>query len=245
MKIKNLKIKSGMLAIILASSLGLTGCGKKSDCEIEKYHLHRYVKNGMARYIEDEHLKKNGYNWTDNVVYVDEENKKIYDFEKKKKLLKIEDNEDYLERIQEQNHDFMEYRYSYIYFQPIFHTHNSGKVTYTTVTYIPVKHHSWTSDPNHINLTGETRVCHHVYSAYQIAKNEKGKYVLISSPEVDDIFTVKDDYPYIKERFVKIVEKGTQTEVSYEDLDHDDTTNIASDEEAANYEIGKEYQKTR
>ena len=246
MKVKKLQInKSLLLALLATLSIGLTGCGKKSDCEIKGFHLHKYEKEGIIRYLPREELSYQGYNWTDNIVYVNEGEEDLYKFEQKKKLLKIKDNEDYLQSVVDSNHDFIEYRYAYTYLMPIVHTMRSGKSTITYTTLIPMTHYSWTTDPNHSRLTGETRVCHHVYTAYKVEKNEKGKYVLVESPQVDDILTLKNEYPYFKEKFTTIIDLKDRQEVDYEDGQNDDEENIMTDEETENYEEGKEYKKVK
>ena len=68
---------------------------------------------------------------------------------------------------------------------PIPHIIHTGKSTMTFFTYIPITHHSWTTNPEHSRLTGEERLCHYECTAYKVEKDEKGKYVLIPSKPVD------------------------------------------------------------
>ena len=56
--------------------------------------------------------------------------------------------------------------------------------------------------------------------AYRI-KDEKGKYVLIPSPQVDDITTVMDEYPYINKKYCVIVTMDGK-EADYEDGKQED-----------------------
>ena len=66
----------------------------------------------------------------------------------------------------------------------------------------------WTSDPTDIDdgeLTGNMRDCHHMYYGYRVTRNKNGKLRLERSPLVDDILTIKNEYPYIKEKFVDVV----------------------------------------
>ena len=104
-------------------------------------------------------------------------------------------------------------------------------------TYISHTRYSWTSDPNHSRLTGETRLCYHMYVAYKVEQDENGKYVLIPSPDVEDLTTVMDEYPYIKKTYVKIVTSDGK-EASYEDGKQEDM----SEEEKRRAE---EYDSTR
>lgn len=245
MKIKNLKFNKRLAALALLVSLGVTGCAKKSNCDVKEYHLHRYEKEGVVRYIDSEKLTFEGYNWTDVIEYTDKEDKKLHEFETKKDLLRIEDNVDYIKEQQEKHEDYIEYRYAYTYLLPIPHIISTGKSTITFFTYIPTTHYSWTADPNHPRLTGEERLCHYVYNGYKIEKDEHGKYVLIPSEDVEDVLTVKDEFPYMKEKFYKVVQLPSNQEVDYEDGANDDEKNIVPQEEEDQYEEGKEYKKAR
>ena len=71
--------------------------------------------------------------------------------------------------------------------QPIPHTVSNGKTTSTYFTYIPQIRYSWTTNKDRSGLTGETRICHYVYTAYKIEKDEFGKFVLIPSEDVEDL----------------------------------------------------------
>lgn len=226
---KNLKVnfekfndlKGVALALVLATPLMLTGCGKKADCNIKPNHAHLYQsKTGYVRYIDKEYLKYEGYERHDDYVII-EGYEDLYKFLNKKDLLSISDNLDLIKQTQDSNHDYTEYRYKYTYMQPIAHTRKVGKTTTTYFTYIPSTRYSWTSDPNHSRLTGETRVCHHMYVAYKIEKNEKGKYVLVESPKVDDLTAIMDEYPYIKKKYTVIVTKDGEV-ADYEDGKEED-----------------------
>ena len=54
-------------------------------------------------------------------------------------------------------------------------------------------------DINQDGITGRRRLCHRVYQAYKVVEDEDGEYELVGSPLVDDIMTVKDEYPYFRE----------------------------------------------
>lgn len=221
----NLKLNKRMLALFLTATMipsTLTACGKKAECSLDYSHAHLYTNDkGYVAYYTGEYLEQND-------LYRNEENiditglEELYKFITKKNLLRIEDNLEWIEEIQNNNKDYTEYRYKYLFMQPIPHTVRSGKSTITYFTYIPTYHHSWTTDTSRM-LTGETRICHHVYQGYKIVKNEKGKYELVESPAVDDITTIMDEYPYIKKKFVKIVNLDG-VEVDYEDGKEEDLT---------------------
>lgn len=221
---KCISLKGVALVLVLTTaSTTLTGCGKKADCNISSSHAHLYQnEQGYIRYIDKEYLSYEGYDRKDEYISIEDE-EDLYKFLDKKDLMKISDNLSIISSIQEQNVDYIEYRYRYTFMQPIPHTRKIGKTTTTYFTYIPMTRYSWTSNPNHSRLTGEERICHHVYVAYKVEKNEKGKYVLIPSDPVDDITTVMDEYPYISKKFIKIVNLDGQ-EVDYEDGKEEDLT---------------------
>lgn len=224
---KNLKINFKKMfslrgvALVLTfttATFGLSGCSKKADCSIDGNHAHKYVnEEGYVSYIDKEYLSYEGYDRTEEYVSFDATESDLYQFYDKEDLLLISDNLDIILQQQEQNQDFIEYRYRYTTFLPIPHTMHTGKSTMIYFTYIPVTHHSWSPDANHTRLTGEQRLCHYVYTAYKIEKNEKGQYVLVASPEVDDITTIMDEYPYITKKYYKAIDIEYGTDLDYED----------------------------
>lgn len=217
MKKKNLLRKKLLLGALAFSLVGTTGCGKKADCDIEDSHAHLYTnEEGYSRYINKEYIKYEGYTRNDDYINI-EGQEKFYKFLDKKDMLKIEDNMGVILAKQEENNDYIEYRYFYTYFVPIAHVVSAGKTTTFYYTYIPMTGHSWTSDSNHCNLTGEQRLCHYVYTAYKIEKDDNGKYVLIPSKDVDNIKEVMDEYPYIKEKYYKVVNPENGCDLDYED----------------------------
>lgn len=250
---KCLSLKGVALVLVLTTATtSLTGCGKKADCNISDSHAHLYTnEQGYIRYIDKEYLSYEGYERNEEYITIEGE-EDLYRFMDKKNLMRISDNLDVILNTQEQNVDYTEYRYRYTYMQPIPHTRKVGKTTTTYFTYIPVTRYSWTSNPNHSRLTGETRLCHYVYVAYKIEKNEKGKYVLIPSEQVDDIREVMDEYPYISKKYIKVVNINGE-EVDYEDgkeeeLTEEEQNRIEEYEEsqptAYNEEKGKTLTKT-
>lgn len=214
---KFISLRGVALALVLTTSATtLTGCGKKADCSITNSHAHLYQnEQGYIRYIDKEYLNYEGYARSDEYISIEGE-EDFYKFLDKKNLMRIDDNLDLILSVQESNVDYMEYRYRYTYMQPIPHTMRVGKTTTTYFTYIPSTRYSWTTNPERSSLTGDERLCHYVYTAYKIEKDEKGKYVLIPSEVVDDITTVMDEYPYITKKFYKTVN------ISGEELDYED-----------------------
>ena len=216
------RLKSFSLALVLVTPFSLTGC-KKAECDVRESHAHVYVNDeGYVRYINKERLKYEGYTRNDSYIYIDGQ-EDFYKFLDKKNLMRIDENLEIINQTQEKQVDFIEYRYKYTYMQPIPHTRKVGNTTTTYYTYSARTRYSWTSNPNHSRLTGETRLCHYVYIAYKVEKNDKGKYVLIPSDYVEDLNDIKDKYQYVKETYYKIVTSDGK-EVDYEDGKQEDLT---------------------
>lgn len=197
-----------LVATVLATSL--TGCGKKAECNVEGSHAHLYTNEaGYEAYYNKEYLTYDGYERHDEYIPLTEEEVALYKFLDKKDLISLEDNLDVILTQQEQNHDYIEYRYKYKRRVPM----RVGKVT----TFRTVTRYSWTSDPNHANLTGETRLCHYVYQACNVYIDEHGKYVVIPSEEVDDIRDLVGEYTYVRKVYYKVINLENNLELDYED----------------------------
>lgn len=220
---KFFSVRGIALVLALSSTISLAGCGKKVECDISENHAHKYTnEDGYIRYINEEYLSYEGYSRNEEYITIGDETA-LYDFIDKKNLLRIQDNLDLITTTQENNKDYMEYRYKYIFMQPIPHTMRVGKTTTTYFTYIPSPRYSWTTNPNRSGLTGEERLCHYVYQGYKIEKDEKGKYVLIPSKYVDDLTTIMDEYPYTTKKYYTVVNVDGK-EVDYEDGKEEDLT---------------------
>ncbi len=232
---KNLKlnlkklIALGGVALVLVST---SACGKKADCDVKGYHAHKYVNDKeYVRYIDKEYLSYEGYDRLDEYIELAQSDGELYKFLDKRNLLRIDDNIDTIRDAQERNQDYMEYRYAYTYLMPIPILHKAGKGHYVTYVFVPQTHYSWTTDPNHSRLTGETRLCHYVYTSYKIEKDEHGKYVLIPSPEHQDIISTKDEYPYILEKYYEVIDLKDGCVLDYEDMENDDVEHIQEEEQ--------------
>ena len=243
MIMRNLKInwkKMGLMAGLSLVIATTAGCGKEADCDIDGYHAHKYVnEQEYVRYIDKEYLNYEGYARQEDYVMLSKDDKSFYKFLDKRDLLRIDDNIDPIKKAQEENQDFIEYRYAYTYLMPVPIFHSTGKIHYVTYIFVPTTHHSWISDPNHSRLTGETRLCHYEYTAYKIEVDEHGKFVLIPGPEKEDIIATKDEYPYILPKYYKIINLSDGCEVNYEDMEYDDIELIQEDEENLGKEEGK------
>ncbi|MDE5888923.1 MAG: hypothetical protein K2H20_02775 [Bacilli bacterium] len=174
--------------------------------------------------------QRHGYERQEEYITLSSEEAELRKFEDEKNLLRIDENIDAIIAVQEQNHDYIEYRYAYTYLMPIPHYISTGKSTSVYFTYIPTTHYSWTSNPEHSRLTGEQRRCHHVYQAYNVVKDEKGNYVLVPSEYVDSIFDLNGEYTYIKEKFCKVIDAEYGYDLDYEDGVEDDPDLIQEDE---------------
>lgn len=197
-----------LAATVLATSL--TGCGKKAECNIEGSHAHLYTnEEGYNAYYNKEYLEYDGYERHDEYVPLTKDEVALYKFLDKKDLISLEDNLDVILTQQEQNQDYVEYRYSY-----------KKRVT-RLVGKVPVRRtvtrYSWTRDPNHSGLTGETRLCHYVYQACNVYKDEYGNLVVVPSEDVDDIRDLVGDYTYVRKVYYKVVNCENNLEVDYED----------------------------
>ncbi len=215
-KMNYIIIASGMATIIL----GVSNFNAKSDCTIEENHAHLYTNDeGFIRYINDEHLKLNGFKYQDTYIKLTEEENDLYTFLKKKKLISIEDNLDLILAIQESNQDYLEYEYTYK--KRV--TRSTGKSSYRTWR----TRTDWTPNPDNVeneiagrwkdlSFTGNTRLVHYVYQTYNVIINDKGKYELIDGPVVDDIRECLEEYPYIKEKFYTTIYLDPKT-INYEE----------------------------
>lgn len=229
---KMLKVRG--LSLVLAATMmttGLTGCGKKAECDVSGSHAHLYTnEDNFVRYSDKEYLYDGGFERQDEYITLTKEEEKLRSFEDKKDLLRIDENIEAIENYEAQNHDYIEYRYAYTYLMPIPHYVSTGKSTSVYFTYIPTTHYSWTSDANHSRLTGEERRCHHVYQAYNVVVDEYGKYVLVPSEYVDSISDLNGEYKYIKKKFCKVIDAEYGYDLDYEDGIEDDPDLIQEEE---------------
>ena len=217
--------------LLITNVLTFSGCAKTIDCDIEGTHAHYYVnEEDLGRYIISEKSSVSGLDRLDNYVYIDQENIELLEFVNKNDLFRIEDNKEYISNITETQEDYKEYRYSYYYLIPIPVIHSTGKTTFTTYYYIPKAVHSWTSNPDKNNLTGEERICHYVYYGYKIIQKD-GNYELEKSNPVDNLNELPEGYDYIKEKFYEVVDLNNKNEkLDYEDGPEEDKEIISEEE---------------
>lgn len=205
--------------LIITNLLSFSGCSKTIPCDLQGEHAHYYISDeNFGRYIVSEKSSTSGLNRTENYTFIDSEEEKLLNFINKNDLFEINANKDTITNITSTQSDHKEYRYKFVYSTLVPVLHFNGKNTYYTYISTPTTGYSWTSDPNHSNLTGEERVCHYLYYGYKIIKNEQGEYDLIKSNPVDNINDLPENYKYIQKTFYKVVNLYNKEEVlNYED----------------------------
>ena len=233
------------IPLVLAGTVlftGLTGCSKRAECEVDGDHAHLYTsEEGYRAWYNEEYLEYGGYNRNDEYISLDDEEVKLNKFLAKKDLIRLDENLDTILSKTEDNQDYVEYRYSYKkrVLRPI------GK----SLMYMTVTRYSWTSDPNHSGLTGETRNCHYVYQGCNVYKDEHGDYVVIPSEEVDDVKDLIGKYEYVRKEYSKVIDLESGEEVNYEDGPEDENeleeeNNATNQSYESKIEVGPKLVKT-
>jgi hypothetical protein len=213
---KLFSLKGAALVLITATAItSTTACAKEVDRSIAEAHAHLYQnKAGYIRYIDEEYTKYKGYERKDDYILINGQ-EELYEVMKEHNLMRIDDNLELIQKQQEENKDYFEYRYKYTYMNGIPQFRTNGKTTSVYYVYYPVTRYSWTTDENHSRLTGEMRLCHYTYTGYKIVE-ENGKLVVKSSQPVDDITSIMDEYPFVKKSYYKLVNIDG-SELDYED----------------------------
>lgn len=196
----NRQAKIKMLSSLLAGALLLSGCGKKSDCEIPSRHVHRYTKQitdeiVLEEYIDSEKLRVHGFDWNSDYIEITKHDERLYQILNKKQLFYGIDNWDYLFNVMKNNHDYLEFYYEYETLETYTTTDSKGNIEVHTRT---VTHNGWHTNANDSDNTGLTRLYHHRYVGYRIV-NVNGEYRLEASQPVDDIREIIEEYPYFSE----------------------------------------------
>ena len=191
---------------LLISSMLLTGCGKKSECENPTRHVHLYTKefnNGIviSTYFDDESLERSGYQWQNDIIEITKTDEELYHVLNSHNLFNGIDNWEYLYRLMASQHDYLKFYYEYDTVETYTETDSKGNTTVHTRT---VHHDGWHTNPNDSDNTGKTRLYHHRFYAYRVLYRD-GHFVLDRSPLVDDIREVLEDYPYVCENAVEEV----------------------------------------
>lgn len=225
---KLFSLKGTALALAAVSVVSLSGCGKRAECDIEGKHAHKYQdKAGYVRYIDQEYLSYEGYERHEDYKAIQGQ-EELYNYLDRKDLISIKDNLDLIIETQEGHKDFKEYRHQYLYIRRVSRPIMVGKVVTVMHRNVAEMRTSWTTHPEGKMLTGETRNCHYVYTAYKIEIDENGEYVLIPSPQVRDLAEVMEEFPYIKRNYYKVVDSKGRT-LDYEDGRQEDLTEAEKD----------------
>lgn len=215
-----------VVPFLLISSMLLTGCGKKSDCNLPTRHVHVYYKNitgtvTIYTYYDDEHLERNGYTWQPEMLEITKTDEDMYKLLNSKNLFDGYNNFNYLYYEMANNHDYLKFYYEYETTETYTTTDSKGNVEVHTRT---VHHDGWHTNPNDSDNTGKTRVYHHKYYGYRVLYQD-GKFVLDRSPLVDDVREILEEYPYVCEKgYEEVYEtfKFSRSELPY--LSPDDFT---------------------
>lgn len=196
-----------IIATALAT-LSLTGCSKKSECEIPSRHVHKYVKQitddiSIEKYRDSEYLWYYGYDWTPDYMEITKDDEKYYELLADNSLFVGEDNWDYLYNLMSNKHDYLMFYYEYWTEEEYYTTDSDGdRHRHTRRVY----HDGWHKNPLDSDNTGRTRLYHHKYYGYRIINDGK-KIKVEKSGLVDDIRDVIFDYPYFTEDSISKVYK--------------------------------------
>lgn len=196
--------KKLLLPALVVSSLALSGCGEKKDCEIPTSHVHKYTKKitndiRIIKYLQEEYSSYWDYDWNPEYFEITKEDEKFFSISKN--LFKASDNWDYLYYLMKSKKDFLEFYYRYITTETYTVTDGNGKTHLRTRA---VTRTGWTDNPTYSHNTGKVRLGHHKYYSFYIEYHD-GKYYKKRSPLVDDIREVLKDYPYTEEDCYEIV----------------------------------------
>ena len=174
---KKSNIKSGITLVLTIGTIMIgSGCNKMSKCDISYDHAHKFVtSSGIETYWNNERVNINEFNWTDEAVELNSEIQAMTELG----LIKISDNEEALKEWVKYIIPFVEYEY-------------------VIKMYDLPDRSIYSSDPQNNKLTGNMRDVTPKFHAYNFYKDKAGKFKAIKSKEVDDIFSIASEYPYVK-----------------------------------------------
>lgn len=238
------RLKSLIASGVLLTSISLfSGCANEVECNIEVEHAHKYVCDShFSRYLFNEkEYSANSYVRTDEYIIVDEEMKKLIQFENDWGLYRISENRDRIQQMLIAHEEGLLYEYEYMDSKPVMHGQGSGRGSgMTYYTYIPTNEYNWTLNKKHENLTGETREVYFKYYAYKIEKNSLGMYSIVKSDYVDNFEDLPEEYIYVGDNFFVMYDKQTD----YEIYDYEYDTEFVLNEEYV-YDLGKQEETGR
>ena len=230
-----------LLPYMIMSSLALTACGEKSECDLPTRHVHLYTKEidndiTISKYKDSENLyDMDGYHWNEDYIEINKMDEDFYKVLSKNGLFDAKENWDYLYYNMSRNKDYLEYYYKYTEIVTDTYTDSDGKKHTDTKE---VEHKGWHRDKFSSHNTGEIRLCHTVYCGYRINYDKtKEKFYVEASPYVDDVRYIMEDYPYVGERSYTEVNKEhyvldfqipfVEPEDYYDDFEHPDLSNTS------------------
>ena len=195
-----------ILPYMLALSALLSGCGKKSECQIPTRHVHKYTKQinndiTIEKYLDSEYLNERGYNWNEDYVEINKYDEQLYELLEDNGLFEGVVNWKYLYNLMATHYDYLEFYYEYT--ETVTHTTVDGDGNVSTYTTLETRS-GWTNDPYDRDNTGDVRLYHHKYYGYRVVYKD-GKYKLERSPLVDDIRQIIYDYQYFPENCIEEV----------------------------------------
>lgn len=181
-----------VLSLVLSATL--TSCTKKMDCNVKEPHAQKYVDDeGFLAYYQSENEFLNGYTWTEDVRFLDEEAIELQKFLEENRLLLIADNKDKIKTTIEGNNSHLEYEYEYstMMMFPVM----IGKIMYS----IPMttNHTAYSIDSSIEGKTGKVRGVTYEYYGYRV-KKQNGKWLLEKSEPVEDLLDISGEYEYFK-----------------------------------------------
>ncbi len=197
-----------VVPFVLISSMLLTGCGKKMECNLPARHVHQYKKNitnsiTLTNYYDSEYEQVNGYNWQEDYIEITKTDEELYKVLNNRDLFDAKTNWDYLYYEMSCLHDWLEFYYEYDTTETTSYTDSDGNVHTETHT---VHHSGWHTNPRDGDNTGDVRLNHHRYYAYRVVYKD-GKFQLERSRLVDDVRDVLEDYPYACEKGYDVVHR--------------------------------------
>ncbi len=202
-------------SLILVNLLTFSGCAAKqqeSTCDIEGEHAHFYVSsvNGLGRYIISEKEYTNDLHKTDKVIEVTDENRELLEAENKYNLFRIDDNEDTLRSIESFREDYTEYGSKEMGWKVI-------PTLKPRLIFLPSVKEEWSTEED-ISGYDQTRETHHYYRAFNLEKNNNGKYEPVESEYKDSIFDLSEDYDYVPFYFsvTEKIQNGTVVDATYD-----------------------------
>lgn len=193
MKIKKLKFYTEFIKVVggsLIFTIVISSCARQIDkkyitkCDISEEHAHYYVNDyNLKRPIFSDKRNVLFLKRTDEVIYEKDIDKKFVEALNRYSLFDINTNIEVITDIINSNKNYTEYEYL-----------NNNNLQWDKIENIE----------NVDSLTGRSRNSTYLYQAYKLEENN-GHYSIKESPYVESLDSIKEEYPYIKDKFYKII----------------------------------------